>query len=1190
MDGLRELPSAAMPDPSFDQQLRDEDRLDAVIADYLTAVQSGRRPDRQAIIAGHPELAEPLTEFFADEEHFQRLAGPLCGEKPDSSPHRTPRSETSTCGFTSPGLVPPPASPQHAHFGDYELIEEIARGGMGVVYRARQVSLNRFVALKRILAGRLASAADVQRFLREAEAAARLDHPNIVPIYEIDVHDGDNYFTMKLVEGGDLTQHLARFADDNRAAASLMASVADAVHHAHQRGILHRDLKPRNILLDVNFQPQVTDFGLAKRVEGESGLTLSGAIVGTVAYMAPEQARADRSITTGVDVYSLGAILYELLTGRPPFRGSTPAETVLQVLQNEPERPRSINLRVDRDLETICLKCLEKVPSRRYESAAALADDLRRWLDGRPIAARAVGPAERAWRWCRRNPVPTSSGTIVLILVLIFSWRLWLETRKAWNAAQAKEIALGEAQRSNDDKETALNEARRSNDIAQDNLESSLYEQARTLALLKTPGSRWQVLDRVQKAEQLRCRKRQSDTPADATSGSAQLPSRAALRSLAAQALLMPDIRLVRQLSMAAAQPALNDDGRLVVYGSGAEVVMVESTRLHEMGRWDRPGMLGTAMAVDPAGRRIASWNGQTDLLTVWELHDVTHITLPWPGRATGLNEESIRGGQLLSSELTWSPNGKYVTAIDHRPGNEGVQSLVLWDAATSAARLLTSTIPADNDYGGARFTPDGAKLAYPTGGNVISFWESASGMKLKDLRLPLPLSGGLAIAPRGDRLAAACSEADGRGNQVCLWDLTGDREAGRIHADLDLKGAVLAFDPTGRHLAVANRDGRLCIYDAKSCRKLIDVPGAHRFGTAMIAWGDRGRCLITWGVEGVLKCWELGAPTANDLFTGAALRDFALSPDGKWLAVSPADPGLIRILDRATGREHCQLIESAALKPGLLTFGPDSRQVAAIDAYGAVVWDVTSGRFIARLEQSDVAEGLITSITFTPEGRLLACVASATSPQLRIWDIVGGREVWRSPGSATMVTGYLVPPGRFVAEVVQPVLGEPAKISLREIRTGRPIAESSFVGSPVDWHSFSPDGRWMATLRYASEAPGYGSVGLPTDLASRADLVLQRLPGGEQKATYSGASVPTASAFSAGSRLLAVGYRDGTVRLYHIALGEELFECPFRSRSITQLAFCGEELLAVADCEGLVQFVDLETLRRQLSETGLGW
>lgn len=310
--------------------------------------------------------------------------------------------------------------------GDYELIEEIGRGGMGVIYRARHRRLGRIVALKMISAGRLASTDEIRRFRTEAEAAAQLDHPHIVPIYEVGEVNGQPFFTMRLIDGGSLQQALSerRPPFEVPHAVRLMAQVARAVHHAHQRGILHRDLKPGNILLDRKGEPHVTDFGLVKQLEGTSPqitqemLTRTGAIVGTPSYMSPEQARAERSLTIASDIYSLGAILYELLTGQPPFRGPNPVETLMQVLEKEPPRPRSLNGRLDQDLETICLKCLEKDPAQRYAAAADLADDLDRWLRREPIRARPISALERAWRWCRRNPTVATLTTAVMLLLI----------------------------------------------------------------------------------------------------------------------------------------------------------------------------------------------------------------------------------------------------------------------------------------------------------------------------------------------------------------------------------------------------------------------------------------------------------------------------------------------------------------------------------------------------------------------------------------------------------------------------------------------------------------------------------------------------------------------------------------------------------------------------------------------------
>src|SRR5262245_19913000 len=315
------------------------------------------------------------------------------------------------------------------YFGDYELLEEIARGGMGVVFKARQISLNRLVALKLISAGALASADLVKRFKAEAEAAASLSHPNIVPIYEIGEHQGQHYFSMGLIEGPNLREALSQIQNPKseirnesphwppKTWVKLVSAIARAVHYAHQRGVLHRDLKPSNILLDAQGEPHLTDFGLAKLVQKDSTLTHTHAVLGTPAYMSPEQARGDtKDVTTAADVYGLGAVLYETLTGSPPFAGGTSMETIRQVLDQEPRRPSVWNPTVDRVLETICLKCLEKEPTRRYGSAEAFAEDLDRWRRSEPITARAVGTYERIKKWVRRRPAIAIFATTSLIL------------------------------------------------------------------------------------------------------------------------------------------------------------------------------------------------------------------------------------------------------------------------------------------------------------------------------------------------------------------------------------------------------------------------------------------------------------------------------------------------------------------------------------------------------------------------------------------------------------------------------------------------------------------------------------------------------------------------------------------------------------------------------------------------------
>jgi len=368
-------------------------------------------------------------------------------------------------------------------FGDYELLEQIGRGGMGVVYKARQLKLNRPVALKMISAGEFASPMLIQRFHREAEAAANLHHPNIVPIYETGEINSQHYLSMALIEGMGLDEYIKRAAGvevglpGNGARsvsrmrqediARLLAKVARAVDYAHQHGVLHRDLKPGNILVDHKSEPHLTDFGLAKVLgRGDSSLTVTGAIMGTPSFMAPEQAAGKgKSITTAADVYSLGAILYAMLTGVPPFRGDTPVETLRQVVEQEPKPPSTLREGIDSDLATIAMKCLEKEPQRRYSSASALAEDLERWSRREPIQARPSSLSHRVSRWIQRNPAPAL--VILSLCVGLLACLALLQLARKERAA--KDRAL-------DDKEHALASKGRALEIVKQGLDKRLDE------------------------------------------------------------------------------------------------------------------------------------------------------------------------------------------------------------------------------------------------------------------------------------------------------------------------------------------------------------------------------------------------------------------------------------------------------------------------------------------------------------------------------------------------------------------------------------------------------------------------------------------------------------------------------------------------------------------------------------------
>jgi serine/threonine-protein kinase len=415
-------------------------------------------------MAGDPRVQQLLEEILES----QRSPEEVCRDQPELLPQvrerwQQLRAVQEQVGVLFPTVSPDPtprvpAATDLPRISGYDVQAVLGQGGMGVVYQAWHLRLNRPVALKMLLAGAYARPEELQRFLREAETLAGLNHPNIVRVHDAGGTDTQPWFTMELLEGGSLSRQLAGTPQPARQAAQLLATLAEAMHAAHQAGIIHRDLKPANVLLTADGVPRITDFGLARRLEGHAGLTSSGAAVGTPSYMAPEQAQGKlRALGPAVDVYALGAILYELLTGRPPFRAETAAETLLQVIHSEPVPPSRLNARVPRDLETICLKCLEKEPRRRYPSARALAEDLGRFLEGRPILARPLSRAERCWRWSRRNPRETALAGLALLVLFLVGGGAWWSDRQ--RALRQTEQALQEA-RTRQGAQGALEQAR----------------------------------------------------------------------------------------------------------------------------------------------------------------------------------------------------------------------------------------------------------------------------------------------------------------------------------------------------------------------------------------------------------------------------------------------------------------------------------------------------------------------------------------------------------------------------------------------------------------------------------------------------------------------------------------------------------------------------------------------------------
>ena len=636
----------------------------------------------------------------------------------------SPRVETVGSGTGASRMPTPPVAGERVrYFGDYELLEEIARGGMGVVYKARQASLNRVVALKMILSGQLASEGEIQRFLVEAQAAANLDHPNIVPIYEVGEQKGLHYFSMKLIEGTGLGQQMARFANDPEAAVRLIVVAARAVHHAHQRGILHRDLKPGNILVDRRGEPHITDFGLAKRVEEDSNLTVSGAIMGTPAYMPPEQASGVKGLTVAVDVYGLGAILYELLTGRPPFKGDTALATMKLVMEQEPAKPRSLCPKLSVDLETVCLKCLNKQPGGRYATAEALADDLDRWRRGEPIAARRVGSAERAWRWCRRNPVVSvlifSTVMLLVVIAVVATNGYFAADRARHNAEIAwgsereqREEAVRQMKLVEQERETAghnlyiaqMHLAQRAwegRDISK--LQDLLKAQAPAAGRRDHRGWEWAYLD-SQSRDQISLRGHDLSLRCLVWRGQNQIELGFGEGKIKTWDLATQMVIETIEARTKGGRPTLSPDrNRLALVGDDSTIKLVDIHAVEEATILNGGNSAIGSVSWTGDGKRLATTGSD---IKIWEVATRKQVqTLPWP-----------QGWSVMRA--VWSPDGQRVASSSLKKFSGTIK---VWDTRKPEELFMWNAHigPAF----GVAWSPDGQQLVAGGADGTIKIW-----------------------------------------------------------------------------------------------------------------------------------------------------------------------------------------------------------------------------------------------------------------------------------------------------------------------------------------------------------------------------------------------------------------------------------------------------------------------------------
>jgi eukaryotic-like serine/threonine-protein kinase len=1023
-----------------------------------------------------------------------------------------------------------PAPARVRYFGDYEIESELARGGMGVVFRARQASLNRPVALKMILAGQLADETDVKRFYTEAEAAANLDHPGIVPIYEVGQHEGQHYFSMGYVEGQSLAQRLAAGPLLPRQAAALLVKVAEAIEYAHSRGVIHRDLKPGNILLDRSGNPRVTDFGLAKKLHSDSGLTGSGQIMGTPSYMPPEQAGGDRgAVGPAADVYALGATLYALVTGRPPFQAATAMDTVLQVIGAEPVPPRRLNPALERDLETICLKCLEKEPAKRYPSAAALGEDLQRFLAGEPIVARPVTGAERAIKWARRRPaIAGLTGLVAVVASLglggvLWQWRAAVRAR---NIAENRRIEAddrrkeAEQARARESEQTALAE-QRLYDVRM-NLVQRYWEDYNGTVFLRNlyeelpasptaadrRGFEWSYWQRKIASGHINL-----EAHGEFIAGAAFSPDGQRVAWVTRDGTIPEwDVtagRKVRTIARRAHLVAYHADGRLFALSQDDDSVTVSDATTGEQAFRLRGDSIALgALVFRRDGRRLAAWI-ERGPIKVWDTAD---------GRET----LALTRPNLRSAGVALSSDGRHLASAD----SDGV--VRVYDA--SSGREIRALRGHQGYVYGIAFSTDGRTLASCGIDKTVRLWDAATGQETRNLKGHTQPVMSVAFATDG-HLASASEDLT-----IKIWDAEAGAEVHTLKAHTDAPTMVV-FSPDGKRLVSIGRDRSLKLWDAANAQEPLTLKG-HAGYIYSLAFSPGGERLASACVDKTVRLWDLAAGREIHTLAGHErdVNSVAFSPDGRTLASASWDR-TVRLWDAATGRE-IRVIRGRASK---LAFHGEGALLGYVTGdHWLKVWDPETGREVSTLQGNS---NDVISVAPSPDGRQLAC--AYTNRGVKILDAATGREIRtltvKDESLLTFSVAYS-PDGRYLASG-----GSNGTLILWDADTGREIRTLQARTSLIYAVAFSPDGSRLVNTN------SDGTINVWDTITGLETLTLKGHRGDVSSV-----------AFSADGRLLASGSIDGTLKIWDAR--EVTAESRARDEARGLIVFLAERVSTEAD------------------------
>lgn len=984
-----------------------------------------------------------------------------------------------------------------SRLGDYEILEEIGRGGMGVVFKARHVRLGRVVALKMLPGGLLARPEDLLRFETEAAAAAQLQHPGIVSLFEVGALEGQPYFSMEYVSGSSLAQRVALGVLPARLAAGYLERVARAVHYAHTRGIIHRDLKPGNILLDEQDQPKITDFGLAKVVQRDSGQTRTGTVLGTPSYMAPEQANASKNIDSACDVYSLGAILYELLTGRPPFVGETALATLQMVAHQDPVPPRLHNPTIDRDLETICLKCLEKDPARRYASAEALAEDLRRFLAGEPISARRLSALGRALKWCRRKPALAALVLVSLLSVITF---VVLQYRAAQEERERREEAEWLEQLARFRAEgmrhlvylARVRQAQNAWENADLKLAKQLLDKWNPVPELKDLRDwEWYYLQSLcQGRFTIAAHTGRATAVAfspdgrglASAGGDAGKPGEVKVWDSSTGQLLL---RLPNRHTNAVTGLAFSPDGRWLATASADHTVRIwEGQSGQELAVLRDHRAPVNSVAFTATGEALLSGGGEGRAI-LWDLRTLStggtvrqHLVLTghtgeitsvacssrgdllatagldetvrlWDAR-TGKLRHTLRGHEGEVMSLAFDSTGKILVS----GGGPGLRrgQVKIWEVASG--KPLRTHFGLSDRVLGVAVSHLGQVAAVGSDG-LLHLWDEQRSSEAVRLRASIQLALGVAFAPDGLRLATAGS--DGR---IRLWNHTGTQETLRLSGHLRVEGLVFSAD--SKLLAAAVRaqgkDGEIRLWNL-STGQVVATHGGHIGQVRALALDSSNRWLASAGDDQVVLLHDLTGGLPPRVLRGHTGRVAALafppaSGPAAGMVASAGEDDVIRFWDLQSG---IQVRALTGHRNGVLTlaFSPDGKQLASGSYDKTVrVWDLESGR----PHELKGHNGSVNAVVFSPDGKQLA--SASTDQAIIIWDLTSFSEHLRLEGTPRAIHALAWHPGgRRLASA-----GADRMVRLWDLVTKQEILQLEGGVGQLRGVAFSPDGRWLAS------------------------------------------------------------------------------------------------------------------------------